>query len=441
MSNIGIGTYVEDQHEQTTDPFELFTSPNVITDLIHGKTLTIFPQGPVTDMGPYDFVIPADPSEFTLMPFTRLEGELEIIKTAGGRITNTELNAYVNLLPQSIFRQVECTVNGTQVCDLSTPSYAFKAFLETHLGFTKDQKVTMFEDLEYYSKDTVEKENTFSITAADGATSFINRHNKVKIGKFPFSMILHVDFLNCHRPLIPNIELKLRFIKNEDSFVLLGAEKLGKIKVNNLKLSVRRISIDPSLTDGIEQKLQTTPAIYPVTNSQIKTYIISSGRQTERVSQIFRGKLPRNIIIGFVDSRGVDSNITKNPYKFENFNINYFQAYINGEPIRPQAFQPDFENKSYMTEYRWFLDNLGCYDSKNPIDITYQEFGTNSCFFAYDLSPELCNLYHQHGNQTGMFDFDVGFKTALANNITAIIYGSFHEVVMIDKNRNVTLVE
>jgi hypothetical protein len=40
-----------------------------------------------------------------------------------------------------------------------------------------------------------------------------------------------------------------------------------------------------------------------------------------------------------------------------------------------------------------------------------------------------------------MFDFDVGFKTALANNITAIIYGSFHEVVMIDKNRNVTLVE
>jgi hypothetical protein len=82
MSNIGIGTYVEDQHEQTMDPFELFTSPNVITDLIHGKTLTIFPQGPVTDTGPYDFVIPADPSEFTLMPFTRLEGELEIIKTA-----------------------------------------------------------------------------------------------------------------------------------------------------------------------------------------------------------------------------------------------------------------------------------------------------------------------------------------------------------------------
>ncbi len=153
MSNIGIGTYVEDQHEQTTDPFDLFTSPNVITDLIHGKTLTVFPQGPITDMGPYDFVIPADPSDFTLMPFTRLEGELEIVKAAGGRVTDTELNAYVSLLPQSIFRQVECSVNGTQVCDLSTPSYAYKSFLETHLGFTKEQKEIMFEDLEYYTNN------------------------------------------------------------------------------------------------------------------------------------------------------------------------------------------------------------------------------------------------------------------------------------------------
>ena len=349
MSNIGVGTFVDDQHEQTSNPFDLFSTPNVVTDLLHGKTLTIFPQGPITDMGPYDFIIPADPSEFTLMPFTRLEGEIEITKTGGGHVTDTELNAIVRLLPQSIFRQVECVVSGTQVSDLSTPSYAFKAYLETHLAFTKDQKETMFNDLEYYSKDTIGKEETFSITAGDGATSFIERHGKMKVGKFPFSMILHVDFMNCHTPLLPNTELKLRFIRNEDSFSLLGAEKQAKIKINNLRLSIRRISLDPQITDGIEEKLSSTPAIYPITNSKIKTYIISSGRQTERVSQIFRGKLPKQIVIGFVDSRGVDGNITKNPFKFEHFDLNYFQAYINGEPIKPQAFQPDFTEGLYMS--------------------------------------------------------------------------------------------
>jgi hypothetical protein len=442
MSNIGVGTYVDDQYEQTSSPFDLFSTPNIVTDLLHGKTLTIFPHGPITNTGPYDFIIPADPSDYTLMPFTRLEGELEIVKPTGGVIVDADLNAYVNLLTQSIFRQVECDVGGTQVCDLSTPTYAYKAFLETHLGFTNEQKKIMFENLEWYSKDTIGKENTFSITAADAATSFVEKHTKLKAGgKFPFSQLVHVDFLNCHKPLIPNIELKLRFIRNEDSFSLLGAERQAMIKVNNLSLSVRRISIDPQVSDSIHRKLESTPVLYPITSSKIKTYTISSGRSTERVSQIFRGKLPKQVIIGFVDSRGVDGSITKNPFKFEHFDLNYFQAYVNGEPIKPHAFKPDFTNSSYMKEYRWFLDNMGCYDSKNPLDITYKEFGTNSTFFAFDLSPEMCNLYHHHGNENGVFDFDVGFKTALANNITAIVYGSFHEVVMIDKNRNITLVD
>ena len=94
MSNIGVGTYVDDQHEQTSNPFDLFSSPNVITDLIHGKTLTIFPNGPLTDTGPYDFIIPADSSDFTLMPFTRLEGELEIVKL----LANPSLNNFQLLL-------------------------------------------------------------------------------------------------------------------------------------------------------------------------------------------------------------------------------------------------------------------------------------------------------------------------------------------------------
>jgi hypothetical protein len=237
------------------------------------------------------------------------------------------------------------------------------------------------------------------------------------------------------------VDLKLRFIRNEDSFSLLGATKATKIKVNDLTLDVRRITYDPALADALENKMSSTPAVYPITSGKIKTHIITSGRQTERVSQIFRGKLPKQIIIGFVDSGGPDGNINRNPFKFANFGINHFQAYVNGEPILAQSFKPDFANDSYMRLYRHALDNLGCYESKNPLDITYEELKENSCFFAYDMSPDLCNLYHQHGTQSGVFDFEVSFTTATTHNITAIIYGSFHEVVMIDKNRGVTIVE
>jgi hypothetical protein len=441
MSNIGVGTFVEDQHEKNSDPFDLFSSPNVVTQLIHGKTNTYYPFGPITDTGPYEFIIPGD-SDFVDMPFTRLNGELQITKPDGTDIGDTELNAYVNLLPQTIFRQVECRVGDHIVSDLSTPTYAYKAYIETHLGFTKEQKEIMFRALEYYNKDTIDKEEVFLINDAT-AKSFIARHGKLKLnnGKIPFSMILHVDFLNCHKPLLPHVEMRLKFIRSDDSFSLLGATKAVKIKVNELSLDVRKITLDPQLTDSIERELSNTPAIYNITSGKIKTHIITTGRQSERVSQIFRGKLPRQIIIGFVDSGGSDGNINRNPFKFANFGINSFQGYINGEPITPQPFKPKFSTDSYVKEYRWFLDNLGCYESKNPLDVTYEEFKSNSCFFVYDMSPEWCNLFHQHGNQSGVFDFDVGFETALTKNITAIIYGSFHEVVMIDKSRNVTIVE
>jgi len=71
MANIGVGTFVEDQHEKNGDPFDLFSSPNVITELIHGKTVTCYPRGPITDNGPYEFIINGD-SDFIDLPFTQM---------------------------------------------------------------------------------------------------------------------------------------------------------------------------------------------------------------------------------------------------------------------------------------------------------------------------------------------------------------------------------
>jgi len=102
----------------------------------------------------------------------------------------------VNLLPQSIFRPVECRVGDHQVCDLSTPTYPYKAFIETHLGFTKDQKTTMFENLEYYSKDTPNAEEIFVLANSE---SFKKRHAQLKAneGKLPFSITSDANCRYC----------------------------------------------------------------------------------------------------------------------------------------------------------------------------------------------------------------------------------------------------
>jgi hypothetical protein len=441
MSKLGVGTFVEENYEKSGDQaLDLFSTPPKEDAMLHGKEILIFPQGAITDTGPYDFLIASDGNDYTAMSLTRLHGTIQVTKPDGSTITDTELNSTVNLLPQSLFRQVECYVNGFQVVDLSTPTYGYKAFIQTHLGNTDDaKKITFFPEM--YAKDTVKKENTFVITGDTKADSFVASHTLHKSGKIDFSMQLHIDFLQSQRLLIPGVELKLRFVRNDDAFSLLGATLSTKIKIHKLSLSVHRITLDPSVADTIEKSLQAGhPAIYPIANSKIKTYILSSGHQSERISQIFRGPLPRQIIIGFVDSKGVDGVITQNPFKFEPFQNNLMNVFINGEPLVPHTFQPDGANGKYMREYRWFLDNTACRYSAPTHGITYEEFCNNSFFYVFDLSPDLCNSTHLHTALSGTFDMHVGFASALTKNVTAIIYATFNEFVTIDKNGIVNIV-
>ena len=436
MSRAGVGTFVTEDHELASSGLALFDLPMVDKSLVYGKFLTIYPSSVLSDSGPHDFVIPSDGQDFTDLPYTRLEGCLEIQKSDGTTLTDAEVNSYCNLLPQSLFKQIECYVNGVQVSDISAPTFAWKAAIETINTFPEAVKKTTLL-LEHYSKDTLSKENIFTLTGCD---SFKERHANAKAGKIYFSMILHIDFFQSSKFLLPKCELKLKFIRNEDSFSLMGSTLSAKIKIHELKLLVRRITVDPDIVSKIETQLIKTPAVYPIAQSKIKSFILNKGAKTERISNVFRGTLPRSMIVTFVNSEAFNGNINKNPFVFEPFKLNYFQAYINGEPLLTEVFQPDFSTNKFAREYRWFMDNLGWAHDRDSNGITMDEYKTNSFFLPFDLSPDLSNGATLSQPKDGSVDFLVGFKDVLPDNIHMIVFATFNEAVVIDSLRNVTLV-
>ena len=435
MSRAGVGTFVTEDHELASSGLALFDIPVVDKSLIFGKFLTVYPSSVLNDSGPHDFIVPSDGQDFTDLPYTRLEGCVEIVKNDGTAITDTELNAYVNLFPQSLFKQIECSINGVQIADLSAPTAAWKAYIETLLTFPDAVKNTTLK-LEHFNKDTIGKENDFTLTT----DSFKKRHAIAKDGKIYFSMILHLDFFQSTKLLLPKCELKLKFIRNEDNFSLLGATSASKIKIHELKLLVRRITVDPDIASQIESKLEKTPAVYPIAQSKIKTFILNKGSKQERVSNIFRGNLPRSIIVGFVNTSAYNGEISKNPFVFENFKLNYFQGYVSGEPLLTEVFQPDFSKNNFAREYRWFMDNLGWAHDRDSNGITMEEFKTNSFFLPFDLSPDLSNGATLSQLKDGSLDFLIGFQEPLPHNVTMIVFATFNEAVLIDNLRNVTLI-
>lgn len=436
----GLGTFVTDSHELATDAIDLFTLPQAEVSIVHGKSVIYYPTGPLTEDGNYEFIMANDSNEYTVLDRTTIYGEVEILK-GNAAIAVADAVSCVNLMPQALFKQIEVYLNGQCINDLSTPTYSWKAFLETHCSYDTNMKDTTLAATEMYIKDSVGDETDVATAIAKATSGMKKRSDKITGKKIFFDIIPHVDFLRSTKYLIPGVELKIKLIRNNDDFPLIHASAAGtfKIKFNKLQLITRKVTLDPKVSAGMEKLLEKGPSIYSVTQSKIKTHLLTAGTQTTYLSQVVRGKLPKNFTFAILESEQMENNPKVNPFYFNNRGVNYLNVFINGEPIHPIAISPNFTTGEYLKEYRWSLDNSGL-KQEHTNGITMEEFKSNSCLWHYDLSPDQCNNYFMHGMETGTIDIHIGFSDALTKNHTLLFYASYDEQVLIDKNRVITVV-
>lgn len=438
----GLGTFVNDEHELATDAIDLFSVPHAEVSIVHGKNVTYYPTGPLTDDGNYEFIMTNDSNEYTVLDQTTIYGECEVVKVAaaGNEATkDADKLSCVNLFPQALFKQIEVYLNGQCINDLSTVTYPWKAFLENTLTYDDNMKKTTLAATEMYIKDTIGEETYSEANVIKNA--FALRRAKIIGKRICFDIVPHIDFLQSKKFLIPGVEMRIKLIKSNDDFVLIHgqASNTYKVDMKKLQLCTRKVTLDPRVSAAIEKGLEKAPAIYPITQSKIKTHLLASGSTTYHLPQVIRGKLPRSFLFVILESDQMESSPSVNPFFFSPRGVNNINVYINGEPIHPVSLDPDYANGKYLKEYRWQLDNTGLKNNETN-GITYEEYGKNMCFYAYDLSPDQCNGYYKHGLETGNIDITVGFAKALTKNHTLLLFACYNEQILIDKNRVITLI-
>jgi len=437
----GVGSLVTEEHELATTSLDLFSMPPTETALVAGRDHTIYMTTPLTDDGPYEFIVNNDSTDFIQLDSTYLIGEVEVVSKADNTILkNTDKStSIVNNFPQTLFKQMELYLNGVCVSDLSTPTYAYKAYLENHLSYGKDLKETTLFARELYHKETPGKEGPMvSDYITNNADTALTKRAVHAHDTICFNMKMHIDFLGSVKYLVPGVELKLKLLRNSDSFSIMSKSDDYKVKFKKLELKVRRVVVQPQYYEAVEKALTTEPAKYPIAMSKIKTYLINQGVANAHIPQIIRGKMPRSFIFGFVDAESYDGAVSANPFVFKHHDISNLNVYLNGEPLHANAIAPDWSGMKCVSEYVRFLDNIGMHQNHTN-DITIEDFKNNTCFFAYDLSPDLCNSFYKHESESGELTIQVGFKKALTKNTYCLLYATYDEVVLIDKNRQVVI--
>ena len=131
-SNVGVAGHAIDEEDMHDTPADLERPPELEKHILGFKELTILPYGGLSENGPYEFPIGSMSSYYMDLSSVRFKGKAKIKKIS----TNVEANlgdsddvATVNLIGNSLFNNVECTVQGVPVTDSSSQTYHYKAMI------------------------------------------------------------------------------------------------------------------------------------------------------------------------------------------------------------------------------------------------------------------------------------------------------------------------
>jgi hypothetical protein len=441
----GIGGKNLDQSEYLANCLDIFSQPKPDMTMTDGKTITINSVSPITDDGPYQFHINSVDDEYLLMPATRLEGTVKIVKItdAGAEATcaATDDFSVVNLFPLSLFKQIELSVNGTETVDQSSSTFPYKCFLENTLSYGREAKTTHMRSGGYLDgSKAVGREEINKTAAGELDSGYTLRRKWVKASKnFHFTTPINADILNAIKLLPPGCNIKLKLIRNTDNFSIIAAEGKYKIKIKDLKLSVRKVKVDSAQVARHAQQFRNGPVIFPFNQSRISTYVIPSGVDSQTLSNVCHGALPSQIIVGFVDNAAFNGSLTGNPFLFEHQSINNFVFKVNGVNCPSTPYAPNFADDNYFKEYNALNEAIGVAGENAGVNVTSDHYKNSLALFALDLSPDMCNNFHLHAVRAGHIDIEFSMTTPPTNVLQVIVYQVYQNMLLVTEDRKTKL--
>ncbi|XP_026290579.1 uncharacterized protein F54H12.2-like [Frankliniella occidentalis] len=397
-----------------------------------------YPTSSSLDTGTVEIEVPGvghvypDPALFLL--YTKEQ----IVNGDGSLITAADNSdaTLVNYGAHAQWSQIDVSLNGT-VISQSSMTYPYRAYIEAKLNYDKSARNTHLQQRLWY-EDTAGHFDSLDGAQNLGLAWRRSRTANSKI--FETLGPLHIDISNSNRLLLNNCTLRIKLTRNRDAFTIMSTKGTEKIKLLEVKLIVRKVTISPSVLLGHAQALEKAPAKYPLNRVDIKTVTITQGLRDKTIDNLFMNQLPQRIIICLVDNKAFNGDYKLNPFNFQHFNLNYLQLQVDGTPVPSQPLTPDFPGELYTQAYNTLFSGTGIHWKDEGNNISWNDYAKGNTIFAFDLSPDLsASKPHWNLQRHGTLRLDLRFAAPLPNPINVICYAEFENLLQIDRNRNVII--
>lgn len=388
-----------------------------------------------SSLAPIEFLINSS-SEYFLDPSNIILYAKLSIKDRENKPIDENYELYFeNNILHTMFSDIEIFLNDTKI-SIGGGNYAYRAFFENLLSFSSEEKLSKLIAEGFYP--------------ASQKNNIIKKFKAYKSKTIEVYGKLHLDLFFQPRLILSGCDIRLKLHKQSIPFCIKSAatnsEVISNIDVSKLYidfeeiyLDVRKVKLTPHVYLDIEKHLNHSPAKYPISRADLKSFTLNEGISSQMINHVAVGKLPTRILFGLVPHSSYNGDIFTSGLEFYHHNLKSASVYLNGSlfayPIICD-FSDVIDTRSlHLKAYKSIFSELS--GDSDICDISYDDYKKYYCIYAFDLSQDRCVNAFEHVNpvQNGDLSISLEFKKPIEKNLTLITYAEFPGIVQLDKTR------
>ena len=376
--------------------------------------------------------------------------ELRLQKSTNDNLDAAQKLWPVNNLAHSIIKQIDLHLNGTLISPQSD-TYHYKAYLETLLNYDREDGKTVLGPQGWYNQMGFPPQWTATNTDKAGDHAHwqaLTANHKAALdtsvaevakyaGGVTHSLVFtpHLEVFHTGKLLVPGIEIKMKFHFN-------GVALAGRLMEGDVKLRFHLCQL--RLNDAIYQSLSAKRhnegeiASYPTVRSEIRTFSMQGNLTRFDIPNLFQNRIPDRLIVGLLDSRAFNGDVTRDPFCFQKFGLTSIKQIVKGEEYPYETLHLVHNNGTQDNlGYSRFLQASGAWCKKKGNMVELLDWGQakNCTLYMFDNVANGCaDSQTLNPKQTGDLQLVLEFGAAPGTNITVLVYGEFENLLEIDSN-------
>ena len=175
-----------------------------------------------------------------------------------------------------------------------------------------------------------------------------------------------------------------------------------RVKIEQMKLMLLRVKVNPSVSLEIEKRLNSKPALYPTNKAATRGFPIQPNQNFFEVDNLFPSQIvPKDMIIAFNETTAVQGRQNRCPFYFQPFGIESIKVTVDGVVYpSPHGFErlrwTGDDVNYYMAYFSLFSYDMNINEG-NLINL--EEFANSYCMFRLSLG-HIQNSLQDHRNVT-----------------------------------------